>query len=264
VRIGDDMNLIRIAMQRNRPLDMSRRPEPPSEQPAKKPRSAEPSSCPDDGIPLNSAIRAVPPYLSPFNGLGLADAPELRSRVILDADYKAIERWGERHIVPMMVGMTMEMDLSYRYEVGIRHTIVGVHLNKIKDFYRSTVDSAPFNEMRRWWDGHHAGERDIVHLFSGWDTGYAQANCIGSVGTLAGYSFTPTIWEENYAYFHQNAYAHEFGHLYAAHHHYGNHVESHLATIMIQGYTPGVQPQFSSLSRTVIRGWGEHYLEPWQ
>jgi hypothetical protein len=264
VRIGDDMNLIRIAMRGNRPLDMPRRPDAPADMPAKKPRSADPSQCPEDDIPFNSGIRAVPPYLSPLNGLGLGDAPELRSRVILDADYEAVKVWGARHLPAMMVGMTMEMDLTYRYEVGIRHTIVGIHLNQIKDFYRSTVDNAPFNEMRRWWDGHHAGERDIVHLFSGWNTGYAQANCIGSVGTLAGYSFTPIIWEENYAYFHQNAYAHEFGHLYAAHHHYGNHVESHLATIMIQGYTPGVQPQFSSLSRTVIRGWGEYYLEPWQ
>lgn len=264
VRMGDEMNLIRIAMKGNRPLDMPRRPSEPSPSPAKKPRSADPSSCPEDGIPANSSLRAVPPYLSPLNGNGLAEAPELRSRVILDADYKAIQLWGERHLPAMMVGMMMEMDLAYRYEVGIRHTIVGVHLNKLKDFYKDTTPSDPFNEMRRWWDGHHAGERDVVHLYSGYDTGYAQANCIGSIGTSAGYSFSPIPWEEQNAYFHQNVLAHELGHLYSAHHHYGNHVESHMATIMIQGYTPGVQPQFSSLSRTVIRGWGEHYLQPWE
>jgi hypothetical protein len=265
VRMGDDMNLIRIAMKGNRPLDMPRRPADPSPAPAKKPpQSPEPSGCPTDMFLNVAEVRAVPPYISPMTGVGPADKPLLKSRVILDADYKAIWLWGERHMPAMMVGMLMEMDLTYRYEVGVRHTIVGVHLNKIQNFYQDTTPSAPFPEMMRWWDGHHAGERDVVHLYSGYDTGYAQANCIGSIGTTAGYSFSPIPWEDQNGWFHQNVLAHELGHLYSAHHHYGNHAESHLATIMIQGYTPGVQPQFGSLERTVIRGWAEEYLPAWE
>lgn len=262
VRIGDTMNVIRIAMKGNRPLDMPRRRTAPEAQPVDRPPvSATPSACPDDGIPANAGLRAVPPYLSPVNGLGFADAPELRARVILDSDYRAAERWG-RHLVPMMVGMFIEMDLTYRYEVGVRHTLVGLHQNLLKDYFPDPEQRDPFAELSRWWDGWHL-ERDVLHFFTGWDSSYAQANCIGGSGTTAGYSFSSISWEEEYAYFHQNAFAHEFGHLYSAHHHYGNHVESDLGTIMIQGYTPGAQPQFSSLSRTVIRGWAEEYLLPW-
>ena len=264
VRMGDDMNLIRIAMKGNRPLDMPRRPPAPEPAPSKKPpASPQPSECPSDMF-LNAAeVRAVPPYMSPMHSVGPAAKPLLKSRVILDADYKAVQLWGERHLPAMMVGMMMEMDLTYRYEVGVRHTIVGVHINKIPSFYQDTTPSDPFTEMARWWDRHHAAERDVVHLYSGYDTGYAQANCIGSIGTTAGYSFSPIPWEEQNVWFHQNVLAHKLGHLYSAHHHYGNHAESYLATIMIQGYTPGEQPQFGSIERTVIRGWAEEYLQPW-
>lgn len=260
VRIGDTMNVIRIGMNGNLPAELQ--PGKPGSPPARTPRSADPSSCPEDGIPLNESLRAVPPYLSPVNGLGPGGAPELRARVILDADRRAYERWG-RHLPAMMVGMLIEMDLAYRYEVGIRHTIVGLHLNLVPDYYPDPEAVDPFAQLSQWWDGHHAGERDLLHLFTGYDSSYAMANCIGGAGTTAGYSFSSLQWEEDYAYFHENAFAHEFGHLYSSHHHYGNHVESELGTIMIQGYTPGAQPQFSSLSRTVIRGWAEEYLKPW-
>ena len=261
VRIGDAMELIRINMNGNLPANVQPTALPDMDTAA--PDSAPPSSCPSDGIPLNDGLRAVPPYLDPLDGLALlSDAEMLRSRTIVDADWKAYERWGE-HLPAMMVGMTIEMNIAYRYEVGISHEIVGIHLNLIPNYYPNPEPDAPFPEVMKWWDGHHVGERDVLHLFTGFDSSYAQANCIGSVGTTAGYSFSSILWEEQYAFLNTNVYAHEFGHLYAAHHHYGNHVEADLATIMIQGYTPGAEPQFSSVSRSVMRGWAEEYLRPW-
>jgi serine protease AprX len=257
VRRGDTVEVIRIRMNGNLPVDLASGAVP-SYPSATPPQSPEPSSCPEDYIPFNDIIRAVPPYLSP-DGLGLLGAPQLISRVIVDGDYNAFRRWGW-HTPVMMIGILAEMDLTYQYEVGIHHKLVGVHLNLNQNYYPPVEPNAPFEEVGRWWDAHHAGERDIVHLFTGHPSTYAQANCIGSSGTRAGYSFTSIDWEEQYAVFHENALAHEFGHLYSAHHHYGNHVESDLATIMIQGYTPGAQPQFSSLSRLAIRGWAEEFL----
>ena len=265
IRIADRMNLVRINMRRNRPAEMTRGTKDVEAQPVDRPpRSPEPSACPDDPYLNLGEARPIPPYANPEYTFGLADGPVLKSRVILDADHKAAEVWGVEHLAAMMIGMTIEMDLTYRNQVGIRHQIVGVHQNRINSYYPNTIDTHPFAEMAQWWDNHHAGERDIVHLFSGWDTGYAQANCIGGTGTPAGYSFSPIAWEDQYTWFHQNAFAHEFGHLYSAHHHYGNHVESDLATIMIMGYTPGAQPKFGTIERLVIRGWAEEYLKPWQ
>lgn len=268
VRINDRMNLIRINMKGNRPVNMSRKNPDPEKYPTDKPpRSPEPSGCPSDPYGNLVELRAVPPYLDPGyttagRAAGMNTGPMLRSRLILDADYKAAQFWGTRHLAAMMIGMAVEADLTYMNQVNIHHQIVGVHQNRIANYYPNTFEVDPFAEMSAWWDAHHT-ERDIVHLFSGWDSEYAQANCIGSTGTLAGYAFSPIIWEEEYGWFHQNVLAHEWGHLYSAHHHYGNHVESDLATIMIQGYTAGAQPIFGTVERTVIRGWAEQYLKPW-
>lgn len=267
--LADRMHLFRYNMKRNRPATMPRRPEAPAEHATDKPpRSPEPSGCPTDTYGNVAELRAVPPYNQPTYSnpgqvAGMNAGPVLKSRIILDSDYKALELWGTKHMSTMGIGMTIEADITYRDQVDIRHQIVGVHENRLKTFYPNTIDVDPFAEMGIWWDNHHT-ERDIVHLFSGYDTGYAQANCIGSVGTLAGYSFSPIVWEDQNGWFHQNVLAHEWGHIYSAHHHYGNHAESDVASIMIQGYTPGSQPNFGSLEKTTIRGWAEEYLKPWE
>ena len=59
---------------------------------------------------------------------------------------------------------------------------------------------------------------------------------------------------------HVNVVAHEIGHLLSAEHRYGNHAETHLATVMIQGYSPGARPVFSTLSAGYMRAWADEHL----
>lgn len=34
-----------------------------------------------------------------------------------------------------------------------------------------------------------------------------------------------------------------------------------MATLMIQRYTPGIRPVFSTISKSVIRGWAEEHVQ---
>jgi hypothetical protein len=118
--------------------------------------------------------------------------------------------------------------------------------------------------MKAWWGNYMTDRRDIVHLLTGQPISTYMAGCIGGAGTPAGFFYTSTGIETTTASFRpMNFMSHEIGHLFSAHHHYGNHVEyPGSATIMIQGYTPGDLPVFGSLERGVIRGWAEQYLAP--
>jgi len=240
------------------------------------PASGDPVGCPADSIPgnnedpnlpggvaINGGHRFVPPYMSPEYVLQIGEAPELQARIILDADLDAYQRWG-RHLPAMMIATHVEQSSTYRHQVGVRFRIAGVHLNTIPDYYPRPLDTiATFDSMDRWW-GHYLTERrDIVHLLTGQPISTYMASCIGGAGSPHGYFYTSTAGESSTASFRSmNFMSHEIGHLFSAHHHYGNHVEAGggSATIMIQGYTSGDVPVFGSLERTVIRGWAEEYL----
>lgn len=280
-RAGTDYYLIRIGMAGNLPVNLQRTsPEP---QPSRIPAAGAPQGCPEDGIPgnhqdpslpgvnLNGFHRLVPPYLNPQFGLGLSDAPELLARVILDADLDAFADWG-RHLPAMMIGLLFEQDTTYRVEVGVRHAIAGVHLNLIKDYFPTPLDQPdPFDQLDAWWGHYKTADRDIVHLLSGQEVGVFKANCIGGAGSPFGYFYTTTQTESADRVHREtaNIISHEIGHLYSAHHHYGNLVEAGdgKPTLMFgTGVGVGIgsgPPVFSSLSRSVIRGWAEEFLEPY-
>lgn len=211
--------------------------------------------------PEQDCLELVPPYVSPVMERP-AEHDQITSRIVLDGDAQFRNALGE-DAFPMMVAMMQETDAIYQVQVNIRYTIEGLHLHTDEDAFPDPEDDNPFNELSTYWNDRMDVERDTVHLFTGQDSSYAMANCIGGAGIPElGYTFTPLNWERDTVQFHTTALAHELGHIFSAHHHHGNHAETHgnLATIMIQGYTPGYRPTFSSVSDGAIRGWADAYL----
>jgi hypothetical protein len=268
VRIDNDIYLIRIGTDGNLPMALSTGGTPGYEN--HEPQSGDPVGCPADYIPnnnqdvpgVNGGHRFIPPYYSPQFLLDPGAAPELLARIILDADLDAYKQWG-RHLPAMMIAMHVEQSVTYRSQIRVRFRIAGVHLNTIEGYYPKPLDTvATFDYMEKWWGGYMADRRDIVHLLTGQPIGTYMASCIGGAGTPYGYFYTSTGGETAVPSFHNmNMISHEIGHLFSAHHHYANHVEAPgSATLMLQGYTPGDVPIFSSLSRSVMRGWAEKYL----
>jgi PKD repeat protein len=203
----------------------------------------------------------APIHADPQTNLGHSAADVLTADAILDADRKMWD-WLGWDAFPIMIAMLNEADSIFAHEVGIRFRLSGVHVNTDARFYPEPADAAPLDQMAKYWDKRTDAHRDLVHLFTGYDSNYAQANCISGAGQpLHAYTFTPLPWEQRYETLHTNVIAHELGHIFSAHHHYGNHAETRdLATIMIQGYTPGYAPVFSTLSKSVIRGWAEDHI----
>lgn len=187
---------------------------------------------------------------------GAFDGEEIRSEVILDGDAQLRERFG-REAFPLMVAMIHEADAIYDHEVGVRLGIAGVHLHTpSRDIGSSTLES-----VASYWNERNVN-RDLVHALIWRDTSFAGAYC-GAGYPSAAYSYTPVPWAEDGAVAHVNAIAHEIGHLFNAKHRHANHVEAgagEMATIMIQGYTPGVRPVYSTLSKSHIRGWAEAHV----
>lgn len=207
-------------------------------------------------------LRAAPPYVTPMTDVGRAEVPALDARIVLDIDAEGAERIGPDAFA-WMIAVAHEMDSIYDHEVGIRFVLVGVHQHTQKGTFPVPEQSGddPLEKLAQTWNARTDVDRDLVHLFTGHPSDFARANCIGGAGMAEiAYSFTPIQWETDYVTFHTQAFAHELGHLFSAHHHYGNHAEARLATIMIQGYTPGIQPVFGTLEKSVIRGWAEEKL----
>jgi hypothetical protein len=212
--------------------------------------------------PEQDCLELVPPHLTPVTQRP-SDLSTITARIILDGDAQYMDALGE-HAFPMMVAFLQETDAIYERETSIRLEIVGLHMHTNESYFPDPGDSSPFNALAGYWNERLDIERDIVHLFTGQTSSYAMANCIGGAGIPEiGYTFTPLNWERDMVTFHTTAFAHELGHIFSAHHHYGNHVETgaSLATLMIQGYTPGFRPAFSSVSLAAIRGWAETYLD---
>lgn len=226
---------------------------------------------------FHDCLRPVPtevkPMVEPLPGP--TKESQLVARIVLDADAQFLDQTG-RHAFPLMVAFLNEVDSIYQHEVGIRFQLVGVHGNTDESYYPSPGDEAPLGKLADHWNARLDVPRDVVHLFTGQKSSYAMANCIGGAGQAeVAYTFTPLNWARDYVVFHEQAMAHELGHIFSAHHHYGNHVEgmwspaetpagggpqAGLATIMIQGYTPGSKPVFGTMEKSVIRGWAEKHL----
>lgn len=265
VRIGDDEHVIRVEMDGNFP--------PPQGTPSRSslfPAALEPRPIIDGaGYAEEDCLRLVPPFVAPQTDLGPSTATPLTARVVLDSDAALAASLGA-DAMAMMVAMLVEADSIYEHELGIRFQLVGVHVTTdpaaypeagAKDASGSDPTYDALTPLAARWNARTDVERDLVHLFADQDTGFAQAHCIGAAGIAPyAYSFSPLAWERGYPTFHTRVIAHEIGHLFSAHHHYGNHVEGPLATIMLQGYTPGAKPVFGTIEKSVIRGWAEEHL----
>ncbi|MGB0653127.1 MAG: M12 family metallo-peptidase [Thermoplasmatota archaeon] len=260
IRVGDEVHLIRYEMAGNLPMAGGSAVAAPIDAVAKQPPAL--FERPD------WAAHPCPDFLSewtpidyqPVVALGPSGLEPITTRIVMAGDGRYIEQVGHQ-AMPLLVAMLAEADAIYDHEVGIRFTLTGLHLDSALDQYRDPEVDDPLGDLEARFNGWRDGDRDLFHLVTGWPSSYAQANCIGAVGHPdSAYSFTPFEWEHEYVVFHTTALAHEWGHLFAAHHHYGNHGEAHLATLMIQGYTPGADPNFSSLTKGVIRGWAENNL----
>ena len=269
VRVGDVQYLIRVGLHGNLPyyapdteLEGARAVHAsagwsPLQMPMTYDRNGqEPEDC------LRPVPMDVTPMVEPLGGATKASA--LTARLVMDGDAYYAHQLGP-HALPMLVAFANEVDAIYQHEVGIRFALVGLHLNTDVEYYPDPEEEAPLGKLAEYWNARPDVKRDAVHVVTGQTSSYAQANCIGGVGYPdTGYTFTPLNWERQYVVFHGQAFAHELGHIFSAHHHYGNHVESNggtgLATIMIQGYTPGAKPVFGSLEKSVIRGYAENHL----
>lgn len=181
-------------------------------------------------------------------------------RLVLDGD-RLFRNVTGRDGIPLLVAFANEVDGIYADEVGIRIEVAGVHVHTEEDPLPVDASGSRLSALETYWNDRSGIARDSVHLVTGADLGYGVANCLGAAGfPQQAYSLTPLVWAEEFAVFHRQAMAHELGHLLDAAHRYGNHAESTLATVMIQGYTPGVRPAFSTLSNSVMRAWASEHL----
>lgn len=273
VRNADGVFLIREGTDGNLPLTLAAGEA--TEYASNEPISGDPQGCPEDDIPnnhedlpfFNGGHRFVPPFMDPNYALNGAEEPLLQARIILDADLEAFQRWG-RHLPALMIAMQIEQGSTFHYELGVRFSIAGVHMNLLPEYFPTPFDTPEtFDYIDAWWGNYKVAERDMVHLHTGRPIAIKMASCIGAAGTAGGYLFTSTADETSDSGFSNiNIISHEIGHLFSAHHQYGNHAETAensagSATIMIQGYTPGSEPNFSSLSRAIMRGWAKEYLQ---
>lgn len=276
VRVNDRTYLIRVGLNGNLPWSDSigaamgqSGGNPPWTATSRTPSLYDPAEWKDE---QEDCLRLAPPFVTPTTDMARASKSPLRARIVLDGDAQFAQQLGDQAF-PIMVAMLNEMDSIYEYEVGIRYTIMGVHLHTDAKYFPKPGNGAPLKQLGAYWNERSAVGRDLLHLFTGQASDFAQANCIGGAGKAQyAYTFTPLGWERNTTVFHTQAFAHELGHIFSAHHHYGNHVETidpnagalsvpGYATIMIQGYTPGARPVFSTISKSVIRGWAENNLK---
>lgn len=255
--------LVRVGLDGNLPYD-SYPSEPREAETGRLSRGEAPAPTRFDPVdwPEEDCLELVPPYVTPVLDGGAARAEAITARIVLEGDAQLRDAL-HRHAFPILLAMLQETDIIYQHEVGIRFSLVGIHLQADPEAYPDPAEGDPVGTAAEIWNERTDVDRDVVHYVSGQESSYGVANCIGGAGKPEiAYTFTPLNWERNFTAFHTTAFAHELGHIFSAHHHYGNHVETggNMATLMIQGYTPGIRPVFSTLSKSVIRGWAEEHV----
>lgn len=215
---------------------------------------------PDGGRHPHDCLYVAPTHVAPVIEVDRSQMATITADIILDADAEFLRIFGH-HSVPLMLAFLAEVDAIYDHEMGLRFNVMGVHLSTNDTKYPAPEDDAPLGAMADYWNTRHT-DRDMVHLYTGHPSSYAQANCIGGAGIpeLA-YTFTTVQWasyEGSTALRHTQTYAHELGHILSAHHHYAT-VEGELQTIMAQGANK-YAPVFSTVSKSIMRGWVEDHV----
>lgn len=170
-------------------------------------------------------------------------------------------------------------------QVGIDFSVVDIHSHGPLAGFAGNDPSALLNGTSNHYGGSHVGiGRDAVAMLFGKDFAagvLGQANCIGGagnpnvaylVGQMVGVpplNFGVTLYANAYV----KILAHELGHLFNAHHHYGNCVDSLIPTRGIDANPDGgdfctlmfpsvdfLDETMGSFERLVIRGWAESAL----
>lgn len=208
-------------------------------------------------------LSLVPQPITPVVTRGAFEGEELVVDMILDTDAEMAMIFGAG-TWPLVVAQMNEVDAIYGHQLGMRFRVVGLHAHTDPNATSDPEEEAPLADLAEYWNARLDVERDIVHLVTGHDSSFAQANCIGGAGMPEiAYTFTTIHWaKEDYGKTrHAQTFAHELGHIFNAHHHYGNPVEGAVGTtIMFQGGEK-INPVFSTLSKSVIRGWTEAHVD---
>ena len=210
-----------------------------------------------DGEEPRDCLSLVPQPIEPVVGRAAFSGDRLTVDMVLDTDAEMAMVFGPG-TWPLVVAQLNDVDAIYDHQVGMRFHVVGLHAHTDPNATADPVDEAPLADLAEYWNARADVDRDIVHLVTGHDSSYAQANCIGGAGMPdIAYTFTTIHWaKEDYGKTrHVQTFAHELGHIFNAHHHYGNPAEGAVGTtIMFQGGEK-INPVFSTLSKSVIRGW---------
>lgn len=251
VRTGDRYHQIRVGLEGNVPTSRDDARTSPTRASAPLPYEE-----PGGGTPAQECVRFVPEHVEPTVDAGPNQDEVVWTDVVMDGGPDAAATL-EDDAVPLLVSMLHEIDPIYEHEVGVRFRLEGVHLHQEAERFPDADEKGPLDAVADYWNDRDV-DRDLVHFVSGKDYAFAGANCTGGAGhpELA-YTFTPLPWARNGAYRHTSGFAHEVGHIFGADHHHANNAETVGATTMLQGYAPGTRPVFSTLSKSVIRGWAE-------
>lgn len=216
-----------------------------------------------DGVEPRDCLSPIPQPIAPVVGRSAYAGEELIVDIVLDTDAEMAMVFGAG-TWPLVVAQLNEVDGIYDHQVSVRFHVVGLHAHTDPNATSDPLEVAPLADLAEYWNAREDVDRDIVHLVTGHDSDYAQANCIGGAGMPdIAYTFTTIHWaKEDYGRMrHTQTFAHELGHIFNAHHHYGNPVEGAVGTtIMFQGGEK-INPVFGTLEKSVIRGWSESNID---
>lgn len=216
-----------------------------------------------DGVEPRDCLSLVPTPLVPVVHREGSTAEDIAVDIVLDTDAEMAMIFGV-NTWPLVVAQLNEVDAIYDHQVSVRFRVVGLHAHTDPNATSDPEDQAPLADLAEYWNARPDVDRDIVHLVTGHSSSYAQANCIGGAGMPdIAYTFTTIHWaKEDYGKNrHVQTFAHELGHIFNAHHHYGNAVEAAVGTTIMHQGGEKVNPTFSTLSKSVIRGWTEGNID---
>ena len=123
-----------------------------------------------------------------------------------------------------VLGIVNAVDAIFQGELQLTFTVTQVIVDVAPDPYVSNVASLLLAEVRSYWNNNYGGvTRDVMHLFSGRQIGFASSGTVGYayVGTVCttanAYGLSELRWSANYA-LRVALTAHELGHNFGATH----------------------------------------------